>query len=206
MSDYRVECEKFTSGGKERALLRGLDFSSEEDGRDGVLGSGLGHLVRRTWLSSSTHRKSPSLKEATCLPSSMAITMSGRRHWRWRRRASRRSAVYLFNYGAALLSHRAIYPDRTRSDPLRGLHYLDYLDGWAWGRLVQDIQLIDAAHNLVRVCTAFLGVDVNFGDGAPVLFETVVFGGPYDWELYRYLHLGRSPTRTCSGSRALRGT
>jgi len=54
------------------------------------------------------------------------------------------------------------------------------------GRLVQDIQLIDAAHNLVRVCTAFLGVDVNFGDGAPVLFETVVFGGPYDWELYRY--------------------
>ena len=63
---------------------------------------------------------------------------------------------------------------------------MDYLDGWAWGRLVQDIQLIDAAHNLVRVCTAFLGVDVNFGDGAPVLFETVVFGGPYDWELYRY--------------------
>jgi len=35
-------------------------------------------------------------------------------------------------------------------------------------RLVKDTQLIDAAHNRVRVCTAFLGVDVNFGDGAPI--------------------------------------
>jgi len=53
-------------------------------------------------------------------------------------------------------------------------------------RLVQDTELIDSACDQVRVCTAFLGVDVNFADGAPVLFETVVFGGPYDWELYRY--------------------
>jgi hypothetical protein len=53
-------------------------------------------------------------------------------------------------------------------------------------RLVQDTQLIDSAHNRVRVCTAFLGVDVNFGNGERILFETVVFGGPYDWELYRY--------------------
>jgi len=53
-------------------------------------------------------------------------------------------------------------------------------------RLVRDTQLIDAAHNRVRVCTAFLGVDVNFGDGQPILFETVIFGGPCDWELYRY--------------------
>ena len=53
-------------------------------------------------------------------------------------------------------------------------------------RLVRDTQLVDAAHNRVRVCTAFLGVDVNFGDGEPILFETVIFGGPCDWELYRY--------------------
>jgi hypothetical protein len=53
-------------------------------------------------------------------------------------------------------------------------------------RLVQDTEFVDSARNRVRVCTAFLGVDVNFGDGEPVLFETVVFGGPYDWELYRY--------------------
>ena len=65
------------------------------------------------------------------------------------------------------------------------------LETWiAWmetpHRLVQDTQLIDAAHSRVRVCTAFVGVDVNFGDGAPILFETVIFGGPCDWELYRY--------------------
>ena len=53
-------------------------------------------------------------------------------------------------------------------------------------RLVRDTQLVDAAHNRVRVCTAFLGIDVNFGDGEAILFETVIFGGPCDWELYRY--------------------
>jgi hypothetical protein len=34
-------------------------------------------------------------------------------------------------------------------------------------RLVLDTQFIDPARNRVRVCTAFLGVDVNFGDGSP---------------------------------------
>jgi hypothetical protein len=53
-------------------------------------------------------------------------------------------------------------------------------------RLVLDTQFIDPARNRVRVCTAFLGVDVNFGDGEPILFETVIFGGPCDWQLYRY--------------------
>ena len=38
-------------------------------------------------------------------------------------------------------------------------------------RLVRDTQLIDPARNRVRVFTAFLGVDVNFGDGEPILFE-----------------------------------
>jgi hypothetical protein len=62
------------------------------------------------------------------------------------------------------------------------------LTNWMEGpdRLVRDTQFIDPARNRVRVCTAFLGVDVNFGDGAPILFETVTFGGPCDWELYRY--------------------
>jgi hypothetical protein len=53
-------------------------------------------------------------------------------------------------------------------------------------RLVLDTQFIDPARNRVRVCTAFLGIDVNFGDGEPILFETVIFGGYCDWQLYRY--------------------
>ena len=65
------------------------------------------------------------------------------------------------------------------------------LPSWkAWmetpGRLIQDTSLEDTAHNLVRVCTVFLGIDVSFGLGQPVLFETMVLGGRWDRELYRY--------------------
>lgn len=38
-----------------------------------------------------------------------------------------------------------------------------------------------------RVSTVFLGLDHSFGIGAkPVLFETMVFGGPLDGEQERY--------------------
>lgn len=31
-----------------------------------------------------------------------------------------------------------------------------------------------------HVSTIFLGIDYNFGDGPPILWETMVFGGPLD--------------------------
>lgn len=34
----------------------------------------------------------------------------------------------------------------------------------------------------VRVSTVFLGLDHSFGEGPPLLFETMVFGGPLDQE------------------------
>lgn len=37
----------------------------------------------------------------------------------------------------------------------------------------------------VRVSTVFLGLDHSFGDGEPMLFETLVFGGPLDGEMDR---------------------
>lgn len=40
------------------------------------------------------------------------------------------------------------------------------------------------------VSTVFLGLDYNFGQGPPVLWETLVFGGPHEDEQDR-----------CSGSR-----
>ncbi len=40
------------------------------------------------------------------------------------------------------------------------------------------------------VSTVFLGLDHNFGDGPPLLWETMVFGGELDREMNR-----------CSGSR-----
>lgn len=39
----------------------------------------------------------------------------------------------------------------------------------------------------VCVSTVFLGVDYNFSmEGPPIVFETMVFGGIYDQEMWRY--------------------
>lgn len=38
----------------------------------------------------------------------------------------------------------------------------------------------------VRVSTVFLGVDHNFRDGPPLLWETMIFGGPHDGYQRRY--------------------
>ena len=37
----------------------------------------------------------------------------------------------------------------------------------------------------MRVSTVFLGLDRSFGDGPPLLFETMIFGGPFDQEKYQ---------------------
>ena len=36
------------------------------------------------------------------------------------------------------------------------------------------------------VSTVFLWIDHNFSGGQPVLFETMIFGGKYDGEQFRY--------------------
>lgn len=36
------------------------------------------------------------------------------------------------------------------------------------------------------VSTVFLGSDYRIGDGLPILYETLVFGGPLDGEMERY--------------------
>lgn len=38
----------------------------------------------------------------------------------------------------------------------------------------------------IEVSTAFLGIDHGFDGGTPLLFETMVFGGPLDEEMERY--------------------
>jgi hypothetical protein len=38
----------------------------------------------------------------------------------------------------------------------------------------------------VRISTVFLGLDHSFGGGRPLIFETLVFGGPLDGEMERY--------------------
>lgn len=38
----------------------------------------------------------------------------------------------------------------------------------------------------VRISTVFLGLDHSYGDGAPILFETMIFGGDFDGSQERY--------------------
>lgn len=38
----------------------------------------------------------------------------------------------------------------------------------------------------VRISTIFLGLDHRFGSGPPLLFETMIFGGKFDQEQWRY--------------------
>ncbi len=38
----------------------------------------------------------------------------------------------------------------------------------------------------IYISTVFLGLDHSFGEGPPLLFETLVFGGKHDQEMNRY--------------------
>jgi hypothetical protein len=38
----------------------------------------------------------------------------------------------------------------------------------------------------IHVSTVFLGIDHNFGEGEPLLFETMIFGGKHDGYQDRY--------------------
>lgn len=58
---------------------------------------------------------------------------------------------------------------------------------WAvWFRDV-DRHVADERIGDVRVSTVFIGLDHNFGRlGPPILWESMVFGGPLDGEMARY--------------------
>lgn len=62
-------------------------------------------------------------------------------------------------------------------------------DALEWARKFDDeMKIIKHDHvGEILVSTVFLGLDHNFGGkGPPVLFETMVFGGPLDEEQERY--------------------
>ena len=49
-----------------------------------------------------------------------------------------------------------------------------------------DRKVANTVNDNVRVSTVFLGINHNFGEGPPLLFETMIFGGEYDDEQWRY--------------------
>lgn len=63
----------------------------------------------------------------------------------------------------------------------------DLMEWAAWfegtkNRIVAQTEVADG----VAVSTVFLGLDHQFGSGPPLLFETMVFGGPLDEDQERY--------------------
>lgn len=63
---------------------------------------------------------------------------------------------------------------------------------WAvWFETMADRQLVDdTLEDGTRVSTVFLGMDHGFGrrEDAPILYETMIFGGPHDGHQERYGH------------------
>jgi hypothetical protein len=57
---------------------------------------------------------------------------------------------------------------------------------WGEWRRSTDRRIARDEINGVTISTVFLGIDHGFGYGAPVLFETMVFGGELDQEQERY--------------------
>ena len=58
---------------------------------------------------------------------------------------------------------------------------------WATTLETMDRQVArDTLPGDVQVSTVFLGLDHSFGNGPPLLFETMVFGGDHDQEQERY--------------------
>ena len=62
-----------------------------------------------------------------------------------------------------------------------------------WGKWMQETKLRTVAKNTtsrgVRISTVFLGLDHSFGESEPVLWETMIFGGPHDQYQERYTSL-----------------
>jgi len=59
---------------------------------------------------------------------------------------------------------------------------------WAewWAANLKACRIGEDQIGKVRVSTVFLGLDHNFQGGEPVLFETMIFGGPLDSSQWRY--------------------
>jgi hypothetical protein len=57
---------------------------------------------------------------------------------------------------------------------------------WAHAVKKMDRRVAFNKKGKVEVSTVFLGLDHSFGQGRPVLFETMIFGGKHDQDQERY--------------------
>ena len=75
--------------------------------------------------------------------------------------------------------------DRYILDGKRAVECDDLMTWAKWYENHENRRVADETIDGVRVSTVFLSLDHSFGGGPPMLFETMVFGGPRDQEQYR---------------------
>ncbi len=81
--------------------------------------------------------------------------------------------------------------DLTTYNPTLGFYNREGnpIDSKIWGTLFADAEYKILRQNKVRgslVSTVWLGVDHSFGQGSPLIFETMIFGGRFDDYQERY--------------------
>ncbi len=71
---------------------------------------------------------------------------------------------------------------------LEGKNVKEISDVRVWGSLFEKANRHVGNDKIgeVKVSTVFLGIDHNFNEGIPILFETMVFGGKFDQEQELY--------------------
>ena len=62
----------------------------------------------------------------------------------------------------------------------------DIIAWWQWLSMAHRHVANDVLENGVRVSTVFLGLDHACDGGIPLLYETMIFGGPHDEYQERY--------------------
>lgn len=62
----------------------------------------------------------------------------------------------------------------------------DDLIKWAQENTMENRRVADSEKDGVRVSTVFLGIDHGYDGKEPVLFETMIFGGDHNGEMWRY--------------------
>ena len=68
-------------------------------------------------------------------------------------------------------------------------HELIEVDLMTWAEFFEDNNNRRVAKDTIgdaTISTVFLGIDHNFGEGEPLLFETMIFGGQHDQYQERY--------------------
>jgi len=62
----------------------------------------------------------------------------------------------------------------------------DDLNTWAQWFEKADRKVAFDDKNGISVSTVFLGLNHNWGEGEPLIFETMIFGGPHNEDQQRY--------------------